>query len=164
MKVLDLQCPQGHSFEGWFGSEDDFQSQHARQLVQCPVCGDSAVTKKLSAPRLNFGAAKPADPPAAKEANAAASPTGSPATDSAGDVVLPAAMQRAWLETMRRVVEQTEDVGAGFTEEARRIHYGEVPERGIRGQATPEQAQALKEEGIDVMALPLPQSLKGPVQ
>jgi hypothetical protein len=73
-------------------------------------------------------------------------------------------MQRALLEAMRRVVENTEDVGTGFAEEARRIHYGEVPERGIRGQATPEQAAALREEGIDVMALPLPAALKGPVQ
>lgn len=163
MKVLDLQCPQGHSFEGWFGSEDDFQSQHARQLVQCPVCGDAAVTKKLSAPRLNFGAAKPADPPQTAKAEASVTPA-TPSADKAGDVVLPAAMQRAWLEAMRRVVESTEDVGTGFAEEARRIHYGEVPERGIRGQATPEQAEALKEEGIDVMALPMPQALKGPVQ
>ena len=55
MKVLDLQCSQQHSFEGWFGSEDDFQSQLARNLVQCPMCGNAEITKKLSAPRFNLG-------------------------------------------------------------------------------------------------------------
>ncbi|MEY4426741.1 MAG: hypothetical protein RL535_1039, partial [Pseudomonadota bacterium] len=55
MKVLDLQCSQQHSFEGWFGSEDDFQSQLVRSLVQCPMCGNAEITKKLSAPRFNLG-------------------------------------------------------------------------------------------------------------
>lgn len=54
MKVLDLQCAQHHVFEGWFGSEDDYQSQLTRGLLTCPMCGDASVTKKLSAPRLNL--------------------------------------------------------------------------------------------------------------
>ena len=58
MKVLDLACQHGHGFEGWFGSEDDFQSQLARGLVQCPICDDAKISKKLSAPRLNLRAAK----------------------------------------------------------------------------------------------------------
>ena len=57
MKVLDLQCQHHHSFEGWFGSEDDFQSQNARLLVECPFCGDHQITKMLSAPRLNLSGA-----------------------------------------------------------------------------------------------------------
>lgn len=59
MKVLDLQCGQQHVFEGWFASEDDFLSQHARHLVACPLCGDETITRKLSAPRLNLGVAAP---------------------------------------------------------------------------------------------------------
>ncbi|RFO98288.1 hypothetical protein DIC66_06155 [Rhodoferax lacus] len=58
MKVLDLQCAQNHTFEGWFASEDDFVSQCARALVQCPLCGDASVHKKLSAPRLNLNTSR----------------------------------------------------------------------------------------------------------
>jgi hypothetical protein len=58
MKVLNLQCTQNHAFEGWFASEDDFQSQLGRGLVECPVCGDPAVVKMLSAPRNNLGAGR----------------------------------------------------------------------------------------------------------
>ena len=73
-------------------------------------------------------------------------------------------MQQHWLRAMRHVLESTEDVGERFPEEARRIHYGEVEQRGIRGRASREDADALRDEGIDVMVLPLPAALKGPVQ
>jgi hypothetical protein len=72
--------------------------------------------------------------------------------------------QAAWLKALRHMVESTEDVGERFPEEARRIHYGEVAERGIRGRATAEDAQALRDEGIEVMAFPSLPSLKGPLQ
>ncbi|WP_326534864.1 DUF1178 family protein [Pseudorhodoferax sp.] len=146
MKVLDLQCPHGHSFEGWFGSEDDFQSQLARQLVECPVCGDTAVTKKLSAPRLNLGASAPSESP--QREVAAVDPQ----------------LQAAWMKMVRHVLANTEDVGGKFAEEARRIHYGETAERNIRGQASREETESLLEEGISVMPLPIPKALKGPLQ
>lgn len=148
MKVLDLECTQHHVFEGWFGSEDDFQGQLARGLVECPICGDRAVAKRLSAPRLNLGA-QPA--PAAKtqqEVMNAADPQ----------------LQARWLQLVRHVMAHTEDVGERFAEEARRIHYGETEERGIRGQASAEETAALLEEGIGVLPLPIPKALKGPVQ
>ncbi|MEK0418086.1 MAG: hypothetical protein RI949_2092, partial [Pseudomonadota bacterium] len=72
--------------------------------------------------------------------------------------------QALWLQTVRNVLENTEDVGERFPQEARRIHFGEAPSRGIRGQATPQEQAALLEEGIEVMALPIPSALKGPVQ
>ena len=72
MKVLDLHCPAGHVFEGWFASEGDFQNQLQRQLVQCPMCGDSDVTKRLSAPRINLGAQPPKTAPAEQKASPAA--------------------------------------------------------------------------------------------
>ena len=149
MKVLDLQCTHGHSFEGWFGSEDDFQSQLTRQLVECPLCGDKSVHKKLSAPRLNLGATAPeAQPPSAQR-----------------DVTtLDPKLQAAWMKMVRHVMENTEDVGAQFAEEARRIHYGEASERNIRGQASREETEALLDEGISVMPLPIPKALKGPLQ
>jgi len=72
--------------------------------------------------------------------------------------------QSQWLRAVRQVLSNTEDVGDRFAEEARRIHYGEVEERGIRGRATREDADALREEGIAVVALPIPDALKGPIQ
>ncbi len=154
MKVLDLHCAHGHLFEGWFASEDDFQGQLARDLVQCPMCGDTAVTKRLSAPRLNLGAPPP------EPAVTASKPAGKQ------EVIAPpeAALQAAWMKAVAQVMAQTEDVGERFAEEARRIHYGEADERGIRGQATREETQALLEEGIAVLPLPVPPALKGPLQ
>ncbi len=150
MKVLDLRCSQGHVFEGWFGSEDDFSSQLARGLVACPMCGDAAVAKQLSAPRLNLGKAR--EPENTKQDVVAAAPTDE------------AALQAAWLGLARRIVANTEDVGERFAEEARRIHYGESEQRGIRGKASKAETESLAEEGISVMHLTLPEVLKGPLQ
>jgi hypothetical protein len=73
-------------------------------------------------------------------------------------------LQAMWMQAVREILRQTEDVGERFVEEARRIHFGEAEERGIRGVATPEEREALRDEGIEVMALPVPAALKGPVQ
>lgn len=155
MKVLDLQCRHGHGFEGWFGSEDDFRLQQERQLVACPMCGDTELTRLPSAPRLNLSGAKESPAPAAAAAAPAAPPAGA---------MVPAEVQALWLKAVRHVMQNTENVGERFADEARRIHYGEAEARAIRGNASPEEAQALVEEGIDVMALPVPEALKDPVQ
>ena len=184
MKVLDLQCGQQHSFEGWFGSEDDFQSQLARNLVQCPMCGNSDITKKLSAPRFNLRkSAVPSAETAAESKNASTTEASNAPTASSTSTDLVAqtaktnptqqvaqrlnlspeaaeVMQAAWLEVAKHVMANTEDVGSSFASEARKIHYGEADERAIRGQATPDQTMELLEEGIDVMPLPIPESLK----
>ncbi len=148
MKVLDLHCAQGHVFEGWFGSEADFQQQGERGLLQCPVCGDTTVRKGLSAPRLNLGASAP---------QAAAAP-GVPAMgmlpDGAPEKLR--AMQAAWLQLSRQLAQGSEDVGAHFTEQALAMHRGERAEKPIRGQATPEQARELVEEGVPILPLALP--------
>lgn len=156
MKVLDLQCPASHVFEGWFGSEDDFQDQLQRGLVECPVCGDTHITKKLSAPRLNLGAQPQASAPSPQ--------VPAPGERSAVMNAPSEALQAAWMQAVRHVMANTEDVGERFAEEARRIHYGETEERGIRGQATREETEALVEEGIGVLPLPIPKGLKGPLQ
>lgn len=148
MKVLNLQCSHQHGFEGWFGSEEDFQDQLGRGLVECPLCGDVAVSKLPSAPRLNFGAAAPQAAPAKQE------------VVSAPD----ARLQAAWMQMVRQVMANTEDVGERFAEEARKIHYGESEDRGIRGQASQEETESLLEEGIAVLPLPMPKGLKGPLQ
>ena len=152
MKVLNLQCSQGHSFEGWFASQDDYDAQRGRGLVTCPVCNDSEVTKMLSAPRLNLGAGQ-SEPPAKTQSES-----------SAVANVAPAQLQAAWMQMVRHVMAHTEDVGSKFAEEARKIHYGEREERNIRGQATREETEALLDEGIDILPLPVPAGLKEPLQ
>ncbi|WP_298208068.1 DUF1178 family protein [Acidovorax sp.] len=164
MKVLDLQCREGHVFEGWFGSEDDFQSQKQRGLVQCPLCADDHIEKRLSAPRLNFGAREPSAVTAEASTSAHPATTSSAAPASFDTAALPPALQAAWLELARKVVASTEDVGPRFAEEARRMHHGEMPERAIRGQATASEAVELLEEGIAVMPLPLPVAAKETLQ
>lgn len=165
MKVLDLQCQHGHVFEGWFASEDDFQSQRERGLVQCPLCSDEHVQKRLSAPRLNLRARQPlaseaVNPP---PANAAGSPVVTEQAMAAAGA-LPPALQAAWLSLARKIVAHTEDVGPRFAQEARRMHHGEIQERAIRGQATPDEALQLVEEGIAVLPLPLPAAAKETLQ
>jgi hypothetical protein len=149
MKVLNLRCANGHGFEGWFGSEDDFMSQNDRRLVECPICADTVVTRMPSAPRLNLSGARE---PQVVEPQAA-----DPQADAAR-------LQAMWLHAVRHMIANTEDVGERFPEEARRIHYGDAPERAIRGAASEQEREALLEEGIEVVALPLPRALKGPVQ
>jgi hypothetical protein len=163
MKVLDLQCSQQHVFEGWFASESDFASQCAAALVQCPVCGDPAVTKMLSAPRLNLSGAKAPLAVLASTDSGEAAPSPNPTTraDAASERFVLAA---AWAEVSRRLAAETTDVGDQFAEQARKIHYGEVEARAIRGQTTLTQARDLLEEGIDVVPLLLPESMKGPLQ
>ena len=161
MKVLDLQCAQGHGFEGWFGSEEDFQSQQARALVQCPLCGDATISKKLSAPRLSLSRASA---PEARERSE--SSDRSEQSEQALAVAGPqdADMAKRWMEIGRHLMANTTDVGQRFAEEARKIHYGEAPERGIRGQTSAREARELIEEGIGVLPFALPEALKGPLQ
>lgn len=144
MKVLDLQCPDGHRFEGWFASVDDFESQLSRKLVECPICGATHVTRLPSAPRLNL--------------------SGASETPKASSHEQAAQWQAHAMRVIREVLDKTENVGDRFAEEARRIHYNEAPSRNIRGIASADDAQALVEEGIDVMPLPVPAALKGPLQ
>lgn len=144
MKVFNLQCGTGHQFEGWFGSDGDFESQMNRGLVECPLCGEKHVQRLPAAPRLNLQHAVSED-------------TRPPSAERAG-------VEALWLQAVRHVMAHTEDVGERFAEEARRIHYGETEQRGIRGRTTREEAQALDDEGIEVFSLPVPGGFKGPVQ
>ena len=147
MKVLNIQCAHGHAFEGWFASNEAFDAQSAQKLVECPMCGSTDITKGLSAPRLNLGATRPeASPPATAVAHA------------------PASLEARWMRAVREVLASTEDVGPRFADEARKIHYGEAAERGIRGQATARQTAELIDEGIAVMPLPIPAALKETLQ
>lgn len=158
MKVLDLQCPLGHRFEGWFASADDFESQLSRKLVECPVCATTEVSRVPSAPRLNLSGAtrtrddvaqrRDAPSEAAGEGKGGAVADRSTASDRARE------FEAMALRMLREVVGKAENVGDRFAEEARRIHYNEAPARSIRGVTTPEDARALVDEGIEVMAVP----------
>ena len=145
MKVLNLRCAADHGFEGWFASEDDFAAQAGRRR------------RRLSALRQHR------DHPPAERAAPERRPPRRPRGASPPRPVQ-MTLQSQWLKVVRQVMNSTEDVGDRFAEEARRIHYGEVEERGIRGRASSEDAEALREEGIAVVALPLPDALKGPIQ
>jgi hypothetical protein len=147
MKVLSLHCGNGHGFDGWFASEDEFMDQNGRGLIECPLCADRIISRMPTAPRLNLSS--PREP---------VGPTPSSATET------PVPLQTQWVEAVRRMLDSTDDVGERFPEEARRIHYGEIEARGIRGQATPDERRALLDEGIEIMSLPMPAALKGPVQ
>ncbi|UCV00632.1 DUF1178 family protein [Acidovorax radicis] len=158
MKVLDLQCRLGHVFEGWFASEDDYLGQKQRGLLQCPLCADDHIEKRLSAPRLNLGSRDVTEPAKAPVPSSAPAPT---VADTKAESM---ALQAAWLSLARKIVAHTEDVGHHFAQEARRMHHGEVPERGIRGHATPDETVQLLEEGIAVLPLPLPEAAKETLQ
>lgn len=159
MKVLDLLCPLGHAFEGWFASEDDFQSQHARALVQCPMCGSAEIHKALSAPHLNLRAGAETPPVTKQSPSLTASPAGDAIASPSNQ-----ALHTAWLRVARRIMAETEDVGNRFATEARRMHYGEIEERGIRGQASEQETAELLDEGIPVVPFLLPQAAKEPLQ
>jgi hypothetical protein len=148
MKVIDLRCQSGHRFEGWFAGDDDFLDQNGRGLIECPLCADKVVVRMPSAPRLNLsGAQEPV----------AATPPPVPADE--------AAMKQArWMQVVRHVIANTEDVGDRFADEARRIHYGDAEERPIRGKASAEEREALQEEGIEVHPLPVPVVFKDTLQ
>jgi hypothetical protein len=141
MIVYDLVCGQQHRFEGWFGSAEDFARQRDEALIRCPLCDDAAIERRPSANiQVGRASASPA-PEAPKPAGG-----GQEITVPGGEAEL--------LQRLRRLVAETENVGRAFPEEARKIHYEEAPKRGIRGQATHEEADALRDEGIEFMSLP----------
>lgn len=150
MKVLNLQCARQHAFEGWFASESDFQAQCTAGQMVCPLCGDTRVHKTPSAPRLNLGASNSKPVPAQHSPGDITT-----ATEEHGQLPDAQALQAAILRMARHLAANTENVGTRFAEEARRIHYGEVAGRAIRGQASVAETHALLEEGIAVLPLPL---------
>lgn len=130
-----LSCDRSHTFEGWFSSSEDYDAQHARGLVTCPTCHSAEVEKSLMAPSVSTARKK--------------------------EEVRTLAFEAAQTEAVRKLKEvvaeiraNAEDVGERFVEEARKIHYGETAPRGIIGQASPDDAHELIEEGIEIVAIP----------
>ena len=140
-----LRCDGEHGFDGWFRDSAAFEAQSAAGLVTCPECGSAMVTRALMAPSLKRkGTGKTIAP--SSEAEAPAAP------EKAG--VLPDQV-RSVLQRIRAEVEKNcDNVGNNFADEARAIHRGEKPARGIYGDTTPEQAEALADEGVPVSRIP----------
>jgi hypothetical protein len=132
----NLACDEGHDFEGWFSSSDDFDRQVERRLVACPSCGSVSVSKKLMAPAVSTARKK----------------------EARRELVMDQAQKEAVAklkELVKSIRENAEDVGERFPDEARKIHYGEADQRGLIGKATAEEAIALIEEGIEIAPLPV---------
>ncbi|WP_338847976.1 DUF1178 family protein [Massilia sp. W12] len=143
MKVYNLRCEAGgHGFEGWFASQADYEQQKASGLLCCPVCGSAQVEKTLSAPRLNL-----------KGGHSQAEEK-SPALQA----------QARLLQLARELIANTEDVGERFAEEARKMHYQESEARNIRGKVSADEREALLDEGIAVLPLPILEGMDGPLQ
>lgn len=147
LKVFDLQCDSGHVFEGWFASRDDYDRQQQQGLLTCPVCHSASVQRRLSAARLNLGKGDRAVAASGGGAQTPAAASGQADAD-------PAQWQAALLRQLRDAVRASEDVGDRFSDEARRMHSGEIDTRAIRGTATPRQREELADEGISVLPVP----------
>lgn len=149
MITFDLACERNHRFEGWFRNREDFDDQLARGLVACPLCGSTRVTKQLSAVAVHVSRRSAAPLPAPQTAG------GPPPAPKAGDSA-PVEPQ-AFFKALTDFVEaHFEDVGSGFADEARRIESGESEGRNIRGTTTPAEEEALQDEGINFLKIPLP--------
>jgi hypothetical protein len=136
MKVFRLACEHGHDFEGWFASPEAFDRQSASGDLACPLCDSRTVVRRPSAPYVNTGASQ----------NREVSAT-TPAVQAPGLGTAVAALKAF-------IASHTEDVGRRFPEVARRMHYGEEDARGIRGRVTPQEAEELRDEGVEAVALP----------
>src|SRR5215813_12560182 len=155
-----LTCAKGHSFESWFPNSAAYDKQAKRGLVSCPVCGDTKVEKAIMAPKLS-GTKKRGGAPVSAPAPAPVSEP--PKADDSKAPVAPVAMMspperefRAKLKELRDHLTKNADyVGQKFPEEARKMHYGEIDHRSIYGEASPQQAKELHEEGIEFHPLPV---------
>jgi hypothetical protein len=152
MIVYDLICVKQHRFEGWFASAEDFARQRERTMIRCPICDDAAIERRPSANVQVGHAAAPAGEQKDERTNERKDERKEGRTEERTEVTLTGDAGK--LRLLRRLIAEAENVGRAFPEEARKIHYEETPKRGIRGQATQEEAAELREEGIDFLSLP----------
>jgi len=140
MIVFNLACSNDHRFEGWFTSAVDFEQQQKSVLLNCPVCGAREITKAMHAPHVSIGSGS------SKHGRLPAKTALQQCTNVDGEAA----------QLFDYIIANTEDVGEAFPEEVRKIHYREAPERKIRGHASSEEVGELRDEGIEVMVLPVP--------
>jgi hypothetical protein len=147
----NLRCDKGHAFESWFQSSSAYESQEKRKLVNCPSCGSSKVERAIMAPQIvsQKGREDAAPVPAAAPVDVSA---------SAATPLLMAQERelRAKLRELRdHIVKNADNVGERFPNEARKMHYGDIEHRPIYGEASPEEARSLIDEGVEVSPLPV---------
>jgi hypothetical protein len=153
-----LHCAKGHDFESWFANSAAFDKQNKRGLVTCPICNSANVEKAIMAPRLARAETEtPAEPPAPAPAATPVPPT--PAIPSNNAVAMTSPQERQLRQKLKElrdhVTKNANYVGPRFPEEARKMHYGEIEHRSIYGEASPEDAKALHDEGIEFHPLPV---------
>ena len=147
MIVFDLKCSNAHVFEIWFGSSDDYENQRARGLVNCPYCGDGVIEKAVMAPRVSA------------KGNTMPTPQSLPVAIPDSKAPEPAEMKAvlgALARMQSEMLAKSEWVGRKFADKARAMHHGETDHSPIHGEVSPDDAKALKEEGVPVAALPFP--------
>jgi hypothetical protein len=147
----NLRCERGHAFESWFQSSSAYESQEKRKLVNCPACGSAKVERAIMAPQIV----------SKKSRDRAAPPAAAPATDVTAPASTPLMMAqerelRAKLRELRdHIVKNADNVGERFPNEARKMHYGDIEHRPIYGEASPDEARSLIDEGVEVSPLPV---------
>jgi hypothetical protein len=150
----NLRCARGHTFESWFQSSSAYESQEKRKLVNCPVCGSAKVERAIMAPQI-----------VSKKGRDTTNPVPAPAAAATTEVAAPASTPllmaqerelRAKLRELRdHIVKNADNVGERFPNEARKMHYGDIEHRPIYGEATPDEARALIDEGVEVSPIPV---------
>jgi hypothetical protein len=146
----NLRCKRGHAFESWFQSSSAYETQEKRKLVNCPVCGSAEVERAIMAPQI-----------VSKKGREVAVAAPAPATEVATPASTPLLMAqerelRTKLKELRdHIVKSADNVGERFPVEARKMHYGDIEHRPIYGEASPDEARALIEEGVEVTPLPV---------
>jgi len=146
----NLRCEKGHAFESWFQSSTAYESQEKRKLVNCPACGSVKVERAIMAPQI-----------VSKKGRDIAAPTPAPVAEAAAPASTPLLMAqerelRAKLKELRdHIVKNADNVGERFPNEARKMHYGDIEHRPIYGEASPDEARALIDEGVEVSPLPV---------
>lgn len=137
-----LKCPEGHSFDSWFQSSSAYEALHGAGHVGCPVCGSTRIEKALMAPAVSH-------------AKATETPPGMPTPPAGGPLSAPRSeMEQALAALRRQVEENSEYVGMEFAAQARSMHAGDIPDRAIYGEARPDEARALIEDGVPIAPLP----------
>jgi hypothetical protein len=145
----NLRCEAGHAFESWFQTSSAYESQEKRKLVSCPACGSTKVERAIMAPQIVSRTKQRAEPtPAA--AQEVAAPSSTPL------MMAQERELRAKLKELRdHIVKSADNVGERFPNEARKMHYGDIDHRPIYGEASPEEARSLIDEGVEVSPLPV---------
>ncbi|AFZ83514.1 conserved hypothetical protein of the DUF1178 family [Candidatus Kinetoplastibacterium blastocrithidii TCC012E] len=139
VKVFDLQCEYGHTFEGWFSSHYEFDDQHSRKMIECPFCSSNKITKLVSAPYVNTKLSPDAN---------------NKKIDKSSGKVNILETQINIIKTIRKILKEAENVGPNFAEEARKINNGDAEKRAIKGTVTKEEHQSLQNDEIEVLSIP----------